>query len=80
MPAHSELLCDYGYLDNYVQLEKLANTIMTVGKILNKNDVKMFQKNMKESIQQIRKFAKDYKGYFNVAYSIISLIGGKLKQ
>ena len=49
---------------------------MTVGKILNRNDLKMFQKNMKESIKQIKTFAENYKDYFNFAQSLLSLVDG----
>lgn len=56
LPAFEELLCNYGYLETFENLNKIIDGIVTFSKWMNSNDLPTFQKNMKNGIQLARNF------------------------
>jgi hypothetical protein len=52
--AGEELFCDYGYLDNYVQLEATLKTLFNLGKWITNKDDSEFLGEIKKYIQFIK--------------------------
>jgi hypothetical protein len=71
-----ELFCDYGYLDKYMKLTSVYDTVISIGKFINNNDEQRFKENMKAGIQLVRKYAKDYGDQFKAVGSLINLFAG----
>ena len=55
-----EIFCDYGYLDHYMRMTTIFDTVMAIGKFVSHNDQEQFKENMKAGIQLVRSYAKDH--------------------
>jgi hypothetical protein len=71
-----ELFCDYGYLDKYMEMTSVFETVISIGKMINNNDENKFKENMKAGIHLIRQYANDYGDQFKVVKSILSMVAG----
>lgn len=74
LKAGKEMLCDYGFLEQYRQGEEMFKTILDVGQAFSKKGDADFHVEMKNTVQYLKQKVDQYKPYMDILKTVYNMM------